>query len=509
MGLATTLRRSVALGRLGLDLARVRRRGRGPGRVRAERLVAERLGRMRGLPQKIGQVLSLASPELGGGAYAALTDAAPQVPADQSFRWITRSLGRPLREAFLSIDPRAAAASLGQVHRAVLPDGRAVAVKVQYPDVAGSADTDLAALGMLASPVSARHEGFDTDGYRGELRRALTAELDYHAEAEALRRFARRRAEVPGLTTPDPVDGYCTSALLTMTWVDGDTIAAAADWPPPAKREALRVLLRAFLRGCFVWREVHADPHAGNLRFARTPDDGVEVGLLDFGCTRHLSADEAYGLWQLAAHGPTLDDEALASAWAALGFPTSVTHDLRHRLGAVTRVLFEPFATRGDVDVTTWRVADRLAEALGDDRWTFRFAGPPTLLFLIRAFQGLVVHARALDVSLDWHAELAALPPPARPAPGPTAARPEASPMTSDALKVEVVRNGERVVFLTFPAAAVAHLVDLVPSDLQARVVRHGISLAGIAADAVARGGPAGPLFALDEDGTRVRVWLE
>ena len=81
--------------------------------------------------------------------------------------------------------------------------------------------------------------------------------------------------------------------------------------------------------------------------------------------------------------------------------------------------------------------------------------------------------------------------------------------MTSDALKVEVVRNGERVVFLTFPAGAVAHLADLVPSDLQARVVRHGISLAGIAADAVDRGGPPGPLFALDEDGTQVRVWLE
>jgi predicted unusual protein kinase regulating ubiquinone biosynthesis (AarF/ABC1/UbiB family) len=491
-----------------MDVARARRHAPGPGRAAAERLVARRMGRLRGLPQKVGQILSLGELDGGGSRYAALTESAPQAPARDSFTWITRELGRPLRDAFLSIDPRAAAASLGQVHRAVLPDGRTVAVKVQYPDVAGAVDADLAAIGLLAAPVTARREGFDADGYRAELRRVLTAELDYRGEAEALRRFAARRHEVPGLVTPEPIDGYCTDRVLTMTWVDGDTVAEARTWPLADRRAAMRTLVRCFLRGCFVWHEVHADPHAGNLRFSRTAE-GVQVGLLDFGCTRRLTPAEAHGLFQLAAHGAILDETALAGAWSALGFPAAVTAGLRHRLREVTRILVEPFSTDGPFDAATWLVADRLAAALGDDRWTFRFAGPPALLFLIRAFQGLVVYARALDAAVDWRAELHAVPAPAAAASSATPLPEESSTMASDALKVEVVRDGQRVVAITFPAGAVAHLADLVPSDLHEKVRHRGISLEALARDAVARGCPPGDLVALDDAGTRVRVWLE
>lgn len=493
-----------------MDVARARRRHAGPGRAAAQRLVAERMGRLRGLPQKIGQMLSLAELDTPGGPYTALTDAAPQAPADESFRWIARELGQPLREAFLSIDRRASAASLGQVHRAVLPDGRTAAVKVQYPGVGDAVDADLAALGLLAAPVTTRRAGFDADGYRAELRRSLAGELDYRAEAETLRRFARWRHEVPGLVTPDPIDGYCTSRVLTMTWVDGTPAEAVGDWPDGDRRDAVRLLLRAFLRGCFVWREVHADPHAGNVRFGRTGDGVVQVGLLDFGCTRTLTPAESAGLWQLAADGARLEGAPLAEAWAALGFPDAVTSGLRHRLPEVTRILFEPFHTPGPFDAARWQVADRLAAALGDDRWTFRFAGPPALLFLIRAFQGLVAYARVLDAPVDWRAELAALPTPAAPAglaPGATPL-PE-SQMSSDALKVEVVRDGARVAFITFPAGAVEFLPDLVPADLHDRVRQRGISLEQLARDAVARGCPAGDLFSLDEAGTQVRVWLE
>lgn len=505
MDITATLRRSFALGRLGLDVVRVRRRAPGPGRAAAQRLVAARLGRLRGLPQKVGQILSLTTPDDAG--YAALTDAAPQAPARESFTWIARALGQPLRGAFLAIDPRAAAASLGQVHRAVLPDGRAVAVKVQYPDVAGAVDADLAAIGLLAAPVTARREGFDAAGYRAELRRVLTAELDYHAEADALRRFARRRAEVPGLVTPDPIDGYCTGEVLTMTWVDGVTAAEAGAWPAADRRDAMRTLVRCFLRGCFVWREVHADPHAGNLRFSRD-GDGVQVGLLDFGCTHQLSPREAHGLFQLVANPAALDDAALAGAWAALGFPPEVTSGLRHRLRDVTRILAEPFTTDGPFDAARWQVADRLADALGDDRWTFRFAGPPSLLFLIRAFQGLVVHARLLDAAVDWRAELSALTPPAA-APAAAPCVSESSSMRSSNMKVQVVRDGRQVVALSFPAGAVAHLPDLVPSDLLEQVERRGISLAALAREAVARDGAPGDVFSHDDGGTRVRVWLE
>lgn len=510
MTFTASLRRSVALGRLGVDVARLRRQ-RGARRAAASRLVADRMGRLHGLPQKIGQMLSLADLEAPVSSYASLTDGGAQAPADESFPWIARELGRPLRDAFLALDPRAAAASLGQVHRAVLPDGRTAAVKVQYPEIGDAVETDLAALGMLATPLTARQSGFDLDGYRATLRRSLRGELDYRAEAAALRRFASRRAEVPGLATPDPVDGYCTDRLLTMTWIHGDPIDAARSWPVADRREAFRVVLRAFLRGAFVWRELHADPHAGNVRFSRTDDGVVQVGLLDFGCTHHLTAAESAALWRLATAGDRLEVGECARCWAALGFPDAVTERLRHHLPGVTRVLFEPFFTPGPFDARRWAVADRLAEALGDDRWTFRFAGPPALLFLIRAFQGVVVHARALDAAIDWRQELAALPPPAPAAldAAPIAAPVSPAPMSSQHLKVEVHRDGRRVAFVTFPAGAVAHLADLVPADLAADVRDRGIALDRIAGDAVDRGCPPGELLRIADGATQVRVWLE
>lgn len=510
MTLTATLRRSVALGRLGVDVARLRRH-RGARRAAAARLVADRMGRLHGLPQKIGQMLSLAELEAPASSYAVLTDGGAQAPADESFPWIARELGQPIRDAFLALDPRAAAASLGQVHRAVLPDGRTAAVKVQYPEIGDAVETDLSALGMLAAPITARQSGFDIDGYRTTLRHSLRAELDYRAEAATLRRFAARRAEVPGLVTPDPVDGYCTGRVLTMTWVDGDAFDATSAWPAADRRAAFRVLLRAFVRGCFVWRELHADPHAGNVRFSRTDDGVVQVGLLDFGCTHHLTDVESRALWQLATAGDRLEASECARCWAALGFPEAVTDGLRHHLPAVTRVLFEPFFTPGPFDARRWTVADRLAAVLGDDRWTFRFAGPPALLFLIRAFQGVVAQARALDAAIDWQQELTALPPPA-----PvdldlahTAAPAESSPMSSQHLKVEVHRDGSRVAFIAFPARAVAHLAELVPVEMAATVRDRGIALDRIARDAVDRGCPPGDLLAFEDGTMQVRVWLD
>lgn len=509
VALASTLTRSVALGRLGVTIARARRDG--PGREAARRLVAARMGELRGLPQKIGQMLSLAEITSGADLYTPLAESAPPAPATDSFRWIADSLGAPLATHFRHIAREASAASLGQVHRATLHDGREVAVKVQYPDVAGTVDADLAALGVLAAPLTVRRSGFDIAAYRAELGRSLRAELDYTAEAATLRRFAARAGDVPGVITPIPIDGLCTPRVLTMTWVEGETVTAARQWPWTARADAARTLVRVFLRGCFVWRELHADPHAGNLRFLRRGGQ-AEVGYLDFGCTRALTALESHALWRLARTSADTTDAALADAWADLGFPPEVTDRLRHRLRAVTAILFEPWLTPGPFDAAAWQVADRLAVALGDDRWTFRFAGPASLLFLIRAFQGLVVYARALGVPVDWRRELDELPPPDASAPvaarGPAADAPGPA-LASETLRVEVVRNGERVVQVSFGAGAVASLAELVPADLATRLADRGIDLDAIAADAVARGGPAGTLVAFDDGTTRVRVWLE
>ena len=145
--LAHAVDRTRRLSALGLAMARARTQPDGGDNGR--RAVAARMAELRGLPQKIGQILSLGDLDGDGGAFDALTESADAAPASESFRWIERELGRPTGAAFAELDPRGMAASLAQVHRGVLHDGRAVAVKVQYPNLASGLDVDLAALGWL------------------------------------------------------------------------------------------------------------------------------------------------------------------------------------------------------------------------------------------------------------------------------------------------------------------------------------------------------------------------
>jgi len=493
-------------------MVRVRRAADGHAREAARRLVAARLGRLRGLPQKIGQIVSLL--ELGGEAspFAPLGEAAPPVPAREAFRWIADELGAPVESIFRALDERGAAASLGQVHRGVLADGRDVAVKVQFPDVRSALDADLAAIGWLAAPLSAKRSGFDLREYQRELRASLLRELDYGLEVQALRSAAARRREIPGLLTPDPVEAWCTSRVLTMTWIAGDRIEAVADWPEPDRQAAATILLRFFLRGCFTWGSLHADPHPGNVRFVRSGAD-VQVGVLDFGCTRELGARERQALYQLCANGTALGEVELLEAYRVLGFNPDLLAPIEGRLREVTRILCEPFHTDGPFDVRSWSISARLADTLGDDRWNFRFAGPAALIFFIRAVQGLITYLTSLGARLDWRRELLSLPVSARPSASEPGSLVSSSgvrmPDTALRLRIRVVRGGTPVAQLAFGTGAVGHLADLVPEDMIDRIRARGLSLDAIAAETVARGCPPGELFTLAEDDLTVRVWIE
>lgn len=471
---------------------------------------------MRGLPQKIGQLLSLGAPDSDTEIFGMLTEAAEPVPASTAFEWIAEELGRPLTGLFRTLDPHGAAASLGQVHRGTLHDGRAVAVKVQYPGLRDALDADLASLGWLAAPLAAGRSGFDLDDYRRELRGSLLGELDYRREVATLERFAARSAEVPGLVTPVPVDELCTPRVITMTWVEGERLAATASWPAAVRHDLALTLLRFFLRGCFTWGEVHADPHAGNFRFSRAGRD-ASVGVLDFGCVKALEAGERGGLRRLLAHGGQMRDVELLEAYIEAGFKPALLEPMAPRLRAVTAVLFEPFQARGPYDPRAWCLSERLAAVLGDDRWNFRFAGPASLLFLVRAFQGLVQHVRQLEAVFDWRQELAGLPAHDASAAGSPRAIPfvtahsqkDPVPMAATLLRLSVVRHGEPVVQLSFAATVIGHLEELMPAEILARVRAQGIDIEEVKARAKAGGYPPGDLVVLDDGIKTVRVWLE
>jgi predicted unusual protein kinase regulating ubiquinone biosynthesis (AarF/ABC1/UbiB family) len=257
----------------------------------AEKLVAT-LGDLKGAAMKFGQAVSmdpdLLTPEVRQ-VLARLQNQAPAMSYDTVARVVRQELGAPPEALFREFDRQPlAAASLGQVHRAALEDGRAVAVKVQYPGIGDSLRGDLDNLGMVVKTVSKAAKVMDGTAYFQELREELLLELDYRREARLCQGFRQSAARLPDLKVPDVIPERTSERVLTLELLEGQTLK---DWivtaPPPEERfRVARQLIRAIYGPFFCAGEIHADPHPGNFLVMK---DG-RLGLLDFGSIKSFSA---------------------------------------------------------------------------------------------------------------------------------------------------------------------------------------------------------------------------
>lgn len=253
---------------------------------------------------KIGQLLS-SRPDLMPSRYIrALSrlqdDVAPFSP-EEAERIIEEELGAKISKLFLSFDPMpTAAASLGQVHRAFLRDGREVVVKVQRPNIRQQIAEDFDALRQIAVFL-ARHTDFgsryDLEATIDELEQTLAHELDYCREAANLRALRRNLAEFPHIIVPEPIEGYVTHKVLTMEFIEGCKITSLN----PVVRTDLDgmaladELFRAYLKQVLVDGLFHADPHPGNVFL--TLDN--RIALLDVGMVGHTSVSTQEALLKI------------------------------------------------------------------------------------------------------------------------------------------------------------------------------------------------------------------
>ncbi len=513
-----TLKRAGQLGLLARDLAAARCRRSIPARERAVRQVVDRLGLMHGLPQKIGQLLAFSEMDGSSPQFARLTENAPSLPAEEIFSEFERQTGRRVAKCFEWINRAGISASIGQVHRARLHDGREVAVKVQYPGLRGAVDADLQALGWLMAPMGGMRRDFDMAAYRLEIGRMLRAEMDFVSEARWLGRFAEWTRGWSGVEIPEVFPEFSNSSVLAMTWVDGVTLAEARQWSEADRRVAAGMIVKFFLHGVAAWRCLHADPHPGNYRFRRG-ERGVTLGVLDFGCVKELDAGFASGLCTLiteAMNGGLATGAANDVAWRAfgeMGFNAALLDPLRPRLGEMARLLCEPLTSPESCRVADWNPGGRLKELLGAERMAFRLAGPPAMIYFLRAFQGVLQYLRVLDVPVDWRsawsAAMAARVPAHEPATSIQAvpAEPKQT-MKSNSLNIRVTDAAETKVALSFDAAATDQLPLLVPRELVERLRERSIDLVQVATDARQRDYAPGELFTYEDGARTVRVWL-
>ncbi|WP_327708956.1 AarF/ABC1/UbiB kinase family protein [Streptomyces sp. NBC_00464] len=271
------------------------------------------LGELKGGAMKLGQALSVfesALPEEVAGPYrAALTklqEAAPPLPSATVHAVLAERLGEDWRELFLEFeDNPSAAASIGQVHRAVWHDGRDVAVKVQYPGAGEALLSDLTQLSRFARLLGPLIPGMDIKPLITELRDRVSEELDYEQEAQSQRAHAEEFADDPDVVVPGVV--HQSDQVLVTEWIDGVPLAdVITDGTPEQRDRAGQLLARFLFSGPARTGLLHADPHPGNFRLLPAapsvatdgeadPDDAVDsgaaqwrLGVLDFGTVDRL-----------------------------------------------------------------------------------------------------------------------------------------------------------------------------------------------------------------------------
>ena len=309
---------------------------------RAARALYQLAIELKGVHIKAGQFIGTRAdlvPEQYVQWLGRLQDRVPPRPAPDVRTDVEAAFGRPLRELFSDFDDEPlAAASLAQVHRARLPDGRDVAVKVRHPDIERLVTIDFRNLRSVVRLVAWREPGFDYRAVVEELEREMPRELDFVREARMLQRVAADLADLEEVVLPEVVDDLLAPTVLVTTFIEGARILdreTIESWGVQPRR-LVELLALAYGRQILEHGVFQADPHPGNILVLR---DG-RIALLDFGLTKQLPEPVRFGFARLVASGAKHDPQGVTAAFRELGIETAL--DDPESLVELTSLLLDP-----------------------------------------------------------------------------------------------------------------------------------------------------------------------
>ena len=280
---------------------------------------------------KLGQFLSSRAdllPQRALDVLASLQDEVPAAPYSHVVSVIESELHRPIGELFSSFERDAtAAASLGQVHKAVVPaTGQVVAVKVQRPNIQRLVETDLSTIRFVIWVMSRfvnTQDFVDLPAFYAEFRRTIFEEIDYEREAANARRFAEIFADKPGIVIPKVIDGYTSRRVLVLEWIDGIKVNdyARLETAGVSRYAVARRTVEAYFYQFFEIGFFHADPHPGNIFVQPGPlPTEPTIAFVDFGMVGSVSPPIKRGLRELFLGFVVNDAHAMTAALAKLGF---------------------------------------------------------------------------------------------------------------------------------------------------------------------------------------------
>lgn len=406
--LGRTMKVGTNLSGAGLTFAANAMFGGEKGDERIAKALAAALGKSKGPLMKVAQMVSTIPDFLPAEYAEELSQLQAQAPA-MGWPFVRRrmraELGPDWHSKFTEFGKDAAhAASLGQVHRATLPDGREVACKLQYPDMASAVESDVGQLKLLLGTFKRLDGSIDPTEMVDEITDRLREELDYAREAKHMALYAHILADKDFVTIPDPVPELCTDRLLTMSWVSGERLDAYEDAPQNVRNQIAENLFWTWWYPFNSHAVIHGDPHLGNYQVTR---DGAGLNLLDFGCIRIFPIGFVAGVVDLY-RGLLADNfDAVYAAFEKWGFK-GLNRELVEVLSIWARFIYGPL-----LDDRVRSVADGIKP--GDYGRKEAFAvrkllkekGPVTIprefVFMDRAAIGLGAAYLRLGAELNYH----------------------------------------------------------------------------------------------------------
>lgn len=374
--------------------------------VHADELRAA-LGGLKGPLMKVAQIMSTIPDALPEEYVAELQQLQSNAPA-MGWNFVKRrmqgELGPGWQSHFAEFSHEAThAASLGQVHRARLKDGRDVACKLQYPDMASAVDADLRQLKLVFAIYERYDRAISTRQIHAELSERLREELDYAREARHMQLYGAMLAEEECVEVPRPVAELSTPRLITMNWLEGQPLLSFRDASQDIRNTIARAMFRAWYVPFYYYGVIHGDPHLGN--YAVRQDHGIN--LLDFGCIRVFPPGFVTGVLDLYKALDTGDQELAAQAYARWGF-SNLSKELMEVLNLWAGFIYKPILAdkvQKIDDTNSGRYGAEIAHKVHQELKRVGGVEPPREFVLMdRAAIGLGSVFLHLKAEINWRA---------------------------------------------------------------------------------------------------------
>lgn len=368
--------------------------------------IADQLAHLRGAAMKVGQLLSmdagdLISPELAHILARLRSDATP-MPTKQLSQVLTEQLGDNWQHNFIEFNFRPmASASIGQVHQAHADDGTKLAVKVQYPGIRKSIDSDVDNVGTLLNLIGLIPKGVDYKSLLDEAKKQLHAEADYILEASWITRYQELLAEHPDFVLPSVYAGASSAGVLSMTHLEGFPIESLEGADQETRDRIMHLLLELLFREIFEFQLVQTDPNFANFLYQ---PESKKVVLLDFGATREYSDKISDGYRNAFNAVLNDDDSRLSDALEQIGFFSQhIVPEQKQSIFELVKLACEPLKYSGKYDFAQSGLAQRISDAgnvlsMEQDYW---HTPPADALFLHRKIGGLYLLAARLNARVD------------------------------------------------------------------------------------------------------------